>query len=120
VVQPDARRGSEPVLLAILQVAGARKRGKSAVVFSQPAPGARFALGLVRRVGILYGHEALQGLPREGRDMTIGVGNIVALVCIVISIVFAIITNQATNAVWWALLAIFAVLWWEVRAPWGR
>jgi len=87
---------------------------------SQPAPGTRLALGLVRRVGILCGHEALQGLPREGRDMTIGVGNIVALVCIVISVVFAVVTNQATNALWWALLGIFAVLWWDVKAPWGR
>jgi hypothetical protein len=58
-------------------------------------------------------------LPREGY-MTMGVGNIVALVCIVISVVFAVVTNQATNAVWWALLAIFAVLWWDARAPWGR
>ena len=52
-------------------------------------------------------------------DMTIGVGNLVAIVCIVISIIFAIVTNQATNALWWALLAIFAVLWWGARAPWG-
>ena len=51
--------------------------------------------------------------------MTMGLGNIVALVCIVISIIFALITGQATNAVWWALLAIFAVLWWGARAPWG-
>lgn len=58
-------------------------------------------------------------LPREGY-MTMGVGNIVALVCIVISVVFAVVTNQATNAVWWALLAIFAVLWWDAKAPWGR
>ena len=41
--------------------------------------------------------------------MTLGVGNLVALICIVISIIFAIVTNQATNALWWALLAIFAV-----------
>ena len=33
--------------------------------------------------------------------MTLGVGNIVALVCIVISIIFAIITNQAANPLWW-------------------
>jgi hypothetical protein len=78
------------------------------------------ALGLVGRVGILQEHEALQGLPREGHDMTMGAGNIAALVCIIISIVFAIITNQATNALWWALLAIFAVLWWGVKAPWGK
>ena len=52
-------------------------------------------------------------------DMTIGVGNLVAVICIVISIIFAIVTNQATNALWWALLAIFAVLWWGARAPWG-
>jgi hypothetical protein len=44
---------------------------------------------------------------REG-DMTIGVGNLIAVICIVISIIFAIVTNQATNALWWALLAIFA------------
>jgi hypothetical protein len=36
--------------------------------------------------------------------MTLGVGNIVALICIVISIIFAIVTHQATNALWWALL----------------
>jgi hypothetical protein len=52
--------------------------------------------------------------------MTLGVGNIVALICIVISVVFAVVTNQATNALWWALLGIFAVLWWDVKAPWGR
>jgi len=52
--------------------------------------------------------------------MTFGIGNLVALICIVISIIFAIVTNQATSALWWALLAIFAVLWWGARAPWGR
>jgi hypothetical protein len=52
-------------------------------------------------------------------EMTIGVGNLVAIICIVISVIFAIVTNQATNALWWALLAIFAVLWWGARAPWG-
>jgi hypothetical protein len=57
--------------------------------------------------------------PTEGTHMTIGVGNIVALICIIISVVFAVVTNQATSAVWWALLAIFAVLWWGARAPWG-
>jgi hypothetical protein len=62
----------------------------------------------------------IQGLSTEEDDMTIGVGNLVALICIVISIIFAIITNQATNALWWALLAIFAVLWWGARAPWGN
>ena len=40
--------------------------------------------------------------------MALGVGNIVALICIVISIIFAIVAHQATNALWWALLAIFA------------
>jgi hypothetical protein len=55
---------------------------------------------------------------REG-NMTIGVGNLIAVICIVISIIFAIVTNQVTNALWWALLAIFAVLWWGARAPWG-
>ena len=30
--------------------------------------------------------------------MTFGIGNLVALICIVISIIFAIITHQATNA----------------------
>jgi hypothetical protein len=34
--------------------------------------------------------------------MTLGVGNIVALVCIVISIIFAIITNEGANPLWWA------------------
>jgi hypothetical protein len=52
--------------------------------------------------------------------MFMGVGNIVALACIIISVVFAVVTHQATNAVWSALLAIFAVLWWDARAPWGR
>jgi hypothetical protein len=52
--------------------------------------------------------------------MTLGIGNLVALICIVISIIFAIATHQATNALWWALLSIFAVLWWDARAPWGR
>jgi len=52
--------------------------------------------------------------------MTLGVGNIVALVCIVISIILAIITSQAANPLWWVLLAIFAVLWWGAKAPWGR
>lgn len=51
--------------------------------------------------------------------MTMSVGNIVALVCIVISIIVALISHEALNAVWWALLAIFAVLWWNARAPWG-
>ena len=37
--------------------------------------------------------------------MALGVGNIVALICIVISIIFAIVAHQATNALWWALLA---------------
>jgi hypothetical protein len=32
--------------------------------------------------------------------MTFGVGNLVALICIVISIIFAIVTNQVTNALW--------------------
>ena len=27
--------------------------------------------------------------------------------------------GPATNALWWALLAILAVLWWGARAPWG-
>jgi hypothetical protein len=52
--------------------------------------------------------------------MTFGIGSLVALICIVISIIFAIVTHQAANALWWALLAIFAVLWWDARAPWGR
>jgi hypothetical protein len=33
--------------------------------------------------------------------------------------VFAVVTHQAANALWWALLAIFAVLWWGAKAPWG-
>ena len=52
--------------------------------------------------------------------MTLGVGNIVALVCIVISIVFAIVTSQANSALWWALLAIFAVLWWGGTGTLGQ
>jgi uncharacterized membrane protein len=49
----------------------------------------------------------------------LGIGNVVALVCIVVSVIFAVVTNEATNPLWWALLAIFAVLWWNARAPWG-
>jgi hypothetical protein len=52
--------------------------------------------------------------------MPLGVGNIVALVCIVISIIFALVTHEALNPLWWVLLAIFAVLWWGSKAPWGR
>jgi hypothetical protein len=52
--------------------------------------------------------------------MFLGIGNIVALVCIIISIIFAIVAHEATDPLWWALLAIFAVLWWDARAPWGR
>ena len=52
--------------------------------------------------------------------MTFGIGNLGALICRVSGISFAIATHQATNALWWALLAIFAVLWWDARAPWGR
>ena len=40
--------------------------------------------------------------------MTFGIGNLVALISIVISIIFAIITHQATDAIW--SLAIFAIL----------
>ena len=69
---------------------------------------------------ILHDLPSLLRLAREALDMTLGVGNIVALICIVISIIFAIVTHQATNALWWALLAIFAVLWWGARAPWGN
>jgi hypothetical protein len=52
--------------------------------------------------------------------MTLGTGNIVALICIAISIVFALVMHEATNPLWWVLLAIFAVLWWGSKAPWGR
>jgi hypothetical protein len=52
--------------------------------------------------------------------VTLGTGNIVALVCILISIIFALVTREATNPLWWTLLAIFAVLWWGAKAPWGR
>ena len=52
--------------------------------------------------------------------MTLGTGNIVALVCIVISIIFALSTHELTNPLWWVLLAIFSVLWWRSKAPWGR
>jgi hypothetical protein len=68
----------------------------------------------------ILGKECRVAIRRRGHDMTIGVGNLVALICIVISIIFAIVTHQATNAVWWALLAIFAVLLWGAKAPWGR
>jgi hypothetical protein len=56
---------------------------------------------------------------KEGH-MSLGVGNIVALVCIVISVIFALVTHEAMNPLWWSLLAIFAVLWWGSKAPWGR
>ena len=49
--------------------------------------------------------------------MTIGIGNLVALICIIISIIFAVITPMPFGG---ALRAIFAVLWWDARAPWGR
>jgi hypothetical protein len=55
----------------------------------------------------------------RGDDMTMGVGNIVALVCVIISIVLALFTHEATNALLWVLLAIFAVLWWGAKSPWG-
>jgi hypothetical protein len=57
--------------------------------------------------------------PRAVEPMVFGIGNIVALICIAISIVFAVVTHQAANALWWALIAIFAVLWWGAKAPWG-
>jgi hypothetical protein len=52
--------------------------------------------------------------------MRLSIGNIVALGRIIFSIVFAITTRQVTNPLWWSLLAIFAVLWWNARAPWGK
>ena len=61
-----------------------------------------------------------KGRNRGGEEMTFGIGNLVALICIAISIIFAIISGQVANALWWVLLAIFAVLWWDARAPWGR
>jgi hypothetical protein len=55
-----------------------------------------------------------------GIYMRLGIGNIVALVCIIVSIVLAIATTQVANPLWWSLLAIFAVLWWNARVPWGK
>ena len=52
--------------------------------------------------------------------MFLGIGNIVALVSIIISIILAVGYHQTANPLWWALVAIFAVLWWDARAPWGR
>jgi len=52
--------------------------------------------------------------------MAIGTGNLVALICIILSIMLAAFSHQFTNPIWWALLAIFAVLWWDARAPWGK
>lgn len=47
------------------------------------------------------------------------VGLVLALVCVIVSIVFAIVTNQVSSAVWWALLAIFCVLFFGVKSPYG-
>jgi hypothetical protein len=44
----------------------------------------------------------------------------VALVCIVISIIFALVTSQAINPLWCVLLAIFAVSWWGARGALGH
>jgi hypothetical protein len=52
--------------------------------------------------------------------MTLSIGNAIAIICLVISIILAVVTHQAANALWWALLAIFFVLWFDARAPWGR
>jgi chromate transport protein ChrA len=46
------------------------------------------------------------------------VGLILALVCVLVSVVFAIANNQVANPVWWALLAIFCVLFFGVKSPW--
>ena len=52
--------------------------------------------------------------------MSLSIGNVIALICIIISIILAIVTNQAANSLWWALLAIFFAIWFDARAPWGR
>jgi chromate transport protein ChrA len=46
------------------------------------------------------------------------VGLVLAIVCIVVSAVFAITTNQIASPLWWALLAIFFVLFFGVKSPW--
>jgi hypothetical protein len=51
--------------------------------------------------------------------VTFGIGNLAVLICIVISIVFAIVIGQATNPLWWGLLAIFAVLLWGCSRAMG-
>ena len=52
--------------------------------------------------------------------MSLSIGNAITLICLVISIVFAIVTRQGGNALWWALLAIFFAIWFDARAPWRR
>jgi hypothetical protein len=42
-------------------------------------------------------------------------GNIVALSCITISFLFAVLTHH-----WWVLLGIVAAVWLGSRTPWGR
>jgi hypothetical protein len=45
----------------------------------------------------------------------LGIGNIVALVRIIISVISTGDQRALVGAI-----AIFAVLWWDARAPWGR
>jgi hypothetical protein len=44
---------------------------------------------------------------------------ILATVCILISLILALILGGAANPMRWALWAIFIVLFWGVRSPWG-
>jgi hypothetical protein len=47
-----------------------------------------------------------------------GAWTIVALVFIIISMVFAAVFNQGTNAELWSLWAIFVVLFCGAKSPW--
>jgi hypothetical protein len=46
--------------------------------------------------------------------MVFGIGSIVALICIAISIIFAVVTHQAANATRYSLC-----FGWGAKAPWG-
>jgi len=49
----------------------------------------------------------------------VSVGLVLTLVAIIVSAIMAGIYNQWNSPVWWALLAIWAVLFFSVKSPWG-
>ena len=51
--------------------------------------------------------------------MALGVGNIVALICIVISIIFAIVGPSSHQRSVVGIARYLCVLWWDARAPLG-